>query len=52
MIANPAELVVGCPPEYRMIKQLIDTYGYYDTPDYNQIYMLMRKTLANRGLRE
>ncbi|KAK6016379.1 hypothetical protein OSTOST_18140 [Ostertagia ostertagi] len=38
-----------CPKEYIEIFQLVDSYKYYDQPDYHQIYSLMRRALQNCG---
>ncbi|KAK6060513.1 hypothetical protein COOONC_01826, partial [Cooperia oncophora] len=38
-----------CPPEYIEILKLVDSYKYYDQPNYQQIYMLMRRALENCG---
>ncbi|KAK5981911.1 Protein kinase domain-containing protein [Trichostrongylus colubriformis] len=38
-----------CPPEFHQILQLVDSYKYYDQPNYQQIYSLMRQALQNCG---
>ncbi|WKY09901.1 hypothetical protein Q1695_002338 [Nippostrongylus brasiliensis] len=38
-----------CPREFIEIMQLVDSYKYYDQPNYQQIYSLMRRALQNCG---
>ncbi|KAK5979789.1 hypothetical protein GCK32_009341, partial [Trichostrongylus colubriformis] len=38
-----------CPQEYHQILQIVDSYKYYDQPNYQQIYSLMRRALQNCG---
>ena len=41
------ELFNGCPQEYMKILQYIDSLTYYDAPDYQMCYELMRRALAS-----
>ncbi|WKY09995.1 hypothetical protein Q1695_002385 [Nippostrongylus brasiliensis] len=38
-----------CPQEYHEILSLVDGCGYYDEPDYEKIYTLLRTALKNCG---
>ncbi|XGW01662.1 hypothetical protein V3C99_014073 [Haemonchus contortus] len=38
-----------CPREFHEILALVDSYKYYDQPNYQQIYGLMRRALQNCG---
>ncbi|CAJ0581845.1 unnamed protein product, partial [Mesorhabditis spiculigera] len=38
-----AELFAGCPAVYESVLRLIDNYRYYDAPNYQQIYGMLRQ---------
>ncbi|KIH54051.1 hypothetical protein ANCDUO_15804 [Ancylostoma duodenale] len=38
-----------CPKEFVEILQIVDALKYYDAPNYQQIYALMRRALQNCG---
>ncbi|MFH4975741.1 hypothetical protein AB6A40_002450 [Gnathostoma spinigerum] len=46
------ELFNGCAPEMRQILQYCDSLKYYDTPDYQKIYSLMRQSFQTTGTQE
>uniref|UniRef100_A0A914ZS17 non-specific serine/threonine protein kinase n=1 Tax=Parascaris univalens TaxID=6257 RepID=A0A914ZS17_PARUN len=46
------ELMGGCAPELRQIMQMVDALKYYDTPPYQQIYNLMRRSFQSTGTQE
>lgn len=46
------ELMGGCAPELRQIMQMVDALKYYDTPPYQQIYTLMRRSFQTTGTQE
>ncbi|VDM50671.1 unnamed protein product [Toxocara canis] len=46
------ELMGGCAPELRQIMQMVDALKYYDTPPYQQIYGLMRRSFQTTGTQE
>uniref|UniRef100_A0A914DM66 Protein kinase domain-containing protein n=1 Tax=Acrobeloides nanus TaxID=290746 RepID=A0A914DM66_9BILA len=53
--SNPilrAQLFEGCPAEYSEIMNHIDSLRYYDMPDYDKIFNLLRRSLASRKLAE
>ncbi|KHJ83400.1 hypothetical protein OESDEN_16903, partial [Oesophagostomum dentatum] len=41
-----------CPREYINILQYVDSLKYYDAPDYQQIYGLMRRALQSSHVQE
>ena len=47
-----AQLLQGCPAEYSEIMDHIDSLRYYDMPDYDKIFNLLRRSLASRQLPE
>ncbi|VDN05356.1 unnamed protein product [Thelazia callipaeda] len=46
------ELMGGCPREYIEILRYIDGLRFYDKPNYDKIYKLMRKALASLRVQE
>jgi len=46
------ELFNGCPREYAEILTYVDTLKYYDKPDYQKIYGLMRRAFTSQGVQE
>ncbi|VDN88313.1 unnamed protein product [Brugia pahangi] len=40
------ELMGGCPREYVEILHYIDSLRFYDNPNYEKIYKLMRKAIS------
>lgn len=47
-----ARLFQGCPPEYSEIMDHIDGLRYYDKPDYERVYNLLRRSLTSRKIPE
>jgi tau tubulin kinase len=45
-------LFQGCPQEYSEIMDHVDGLRYYDAPDYQRIYNLLKRSLATRGIQE
>ena len=50
--AKIKELYTNCPPEYLTIMQHLDLLDYYGTPNYTEMYRLLRQALTNRRLQE
>jgi len=46
------ELFNGCPREYAEILTYVDNLKYYDKPNYQQIYDLMRRAFTSQGVQE
>uniref|UniRef100_A0A0N4ZY13 non-specific serine/threonine protein kinase n=1 Tax=Parastrongyloides trichosuri TaxID=131310 RepID=A0A0N4ZY13_PARTI len=46
------ELFTGCPREYMEILQITDSLKYYDAPNYQFVYNLMRKALVSMNVSE
>ncbi|KAI6239424.1 hypothetical protein M3Y99_00576100 [Aphelenchoides fujianensis] len=46
------ELFGGCPREFVEIMQYTDALKYYDAPNYQQIYGLMRRAFTSMGVQE
>lgn len=46
------ELFNGCPREYAEILNYVDSLKYYDKPDYQMIYSLMRRAFTSMGVQE
>ncbi|KAH7729073.1 CK1/WORM6 protein kinase [Aphelenchoides avenae] len=46
------ELFAGCPPEYAECMRYCDSLKYYDTPNYQMMYGLMRKALTTMNVQE
>uniref|UniRef100_A0AC34FED7 Protein kinase domain-containing protein n=2 Tax=Panagrolaimus sp. ES5 TaxID=591445 RepID=A0AC34FED7_9BILA len=46
------ELFGGCPREYVEILQYVDGLKYYDAPNYQMCYQLMRKALVSMNAQE
>lgn len=46
------ELFGGCPREFVEVLRIIDGYKYHDTPNYAQLYALMRKALVSMNAQE
>uniref|UniRef100_A0A915DED6 non-specific serine/threonine protein kinase n=3 Tax=Ditylenchus dipsaci TaxID=166011 RepID=A0A915DED6_9BILA len=46
------ELFNGCPREYSEILTYVDGLKYYDKPDYQQIYSVMRRAFTSQGVQE
>uniref|UniRef100_A0A914QII1 non-specific serine/threonine protein kinase n=1 Tax=Panagrolaimus davidi TaxID=227884 RepID=A0A914QII1_9BILA len=46
------ELFQGCPREYIEILTYVDSLKYYDAPNYQMCYQLMRKALVSMGVQE
>lgn len=46
------ELFNGCPREYAQILQHVDACKYYDKPDYQRYYSLMRQAFTSMGVQE
>uniref|UniRef100_F1L9R3 Tau-tubulin kinase 1 n=1 Tax=Ascaris suum TaxID=6253 RepID=F1L9R3_ASCSU len=46
------ELMGGCPREYIEILRYIDSLRFYDKPDYNKIYKLLRRSMTSLHAKE
>lgn len=46
------ELFAGCPREYSECLTYIDSLKYYDAPNYQMLYGLMRKAFVSMGVQE
>uniref|UniRef100_A0A1I7ZIZ8 Protein kinase domain-containing protein n=1 Tax=Steinernema glaseri TaxID=37863 RepID=A0A1I7ZIZ8_9BILA len=49
---NHKDLFAGCPREYIDIMNYLDTLRYYDNPDYQKIYDLMKQVITAHTLQE
>jgi tau tubulin kinase len=46
---NPIDLLKDCPREYERILQHVDALTFYDRPNYELIYKLLREAMSNTG---
>jgi len=46
------QMFQGCPPEFSEVMDHIDGLRYYDKPDYEKCYALLRKSLQTCRMQE